>query len=353
MADHPPLSPPAALSLTLAIIVSSTAPLVLLDGDFRIIACSDSFFRTFRLDPAKAAARLLFELGEGEWDVPQLRSLLLATVTGQAEIGAYEFDLERAHQKPRRVVLNAHRLEYENSRAVRLLLSATDVTDARLAERVKDDLLREKGVLLQEIQHRVANSLQIIAAILMQSARNVSSAETKSHLRDAHERVMSIASVQRQLAATGGGEVQLKTYFTQLCDSIGASMIRDHNQITLAVTADDTSTKADVSVSLGLIVTELVINALKHAFPDRRHGSIKVDYGGDGSNWSLSVADDGVGMPANGVLAKSGLGTTIIGSLAKQLHAHVEVSENDPGTKVSIVHGEVDEKEVGEDLMAV
>ena len=65
---------------------------------------------------------------------------------------------------------------------MRLLLSVSDVTDARLAERLKDDLLREKAILYQELQHRVANSLQIIASVLMQSARRVPSAETRSHL---------------------------------------------------------------------------------------------------------------------------------------------------------------------------
>ena len=92
---------------------------------------------------------------------------------------------------------------------------------------------------------------------------------------------------------------QLRPYFTALCESIGASMIRDHEQLTLSVMADDSTTTADTSVSLGLIVTELVINALKHAFPDNRKGKIMVDYHARGPNWDLSVGDDGVGMPTD------------------------------------------------------
>ena len=85
---------------------------------------------------------------------------------------------------------------------MRLLLAVSDVTDARLAEKLKDDLLREKAILFQELQHRVANSLQIIASVLMQSARRMQSAETTSHLYDAHSRVMSVAALQQQLAAS-------------------------------------------------------------------------------------------------------------------------------------------------------
>jgi len=204
--------------------------------------------------------------------------------------------------------------------------------------RQKDDLLREKAVLLRELQHRVANSLQIIASVLLQSARRVESDETRAHLYDAHQRVMSVAALQKQLATTSGEDVALRDYFTDLCHSIGASMIRDHSQLSLEVTSDDSIASADTSVSLGLIVTELVINALKHAFPGRRNGRIAVDYRSDGPEWTLSVADNGVGMSRDPASSKSGLGTSIVSALAQQLKAGVQVSEDEPGHKVSIVH---------------
>lgn len=333
--------PDPAHSLVLAVIAASTAPLVLLDAELKVVAASRSFYRVFGIEAAEAAARLFFHLGEGEWDKPQLRSLLNATVSGKAEIEAYEFDLARAGQGTRRLVLNAHKLDYEDTQSARVLLSITDTTDAKVAERLKDDLIREKAVLLQEIQHRVANSLQIIAAVLLQSARRVSSTETRAHLEDAHQRVMMVAEVQRHLASTHGEDVRLTSYFTTLCESLGASMIRDHSVLVLEVKADDSTAAADVSVSLGLIVTELVINALKHAFPDSRIGRITVGYQGRGPNWTLSVADNGVGMPSGSEAPKAGLGTSIVEALARQLHAHVQVVDNHPGTKVSIVHAQI------------
>jgi two-component sensor histidine kinase len=193
-------------------------------------------------------------------------------------------------------------------------------------------------VLLQELQHRVANSLQIIASVLLQSARRVPSEETKSYLVDAHSRVMSVAALQRQLAQSSAGEVALRAYFTELCDSIGASMIQDHDKLILRVEADDGEATADLSVSLGLIVTELVINALKHAFPEGRGGSIVVGYRSTPTDWTLSVTDDGVGMPHADAPAKAGLGTSIVEALARQVSARVQVTDADPGTRVSIVH---------------
>jgi two-component sensor histidine kinase len=325
--------------LALAMIEASTAPLVLLDSALNVVAASASFCRVFDIDSEDLAGRPFLDLGSGEWNLPQLTSLFSVTVAGAAEVDAYEIDLKRPGQPDRRLVLNAKRLAFDD--AVSLLLTVSDVTDARVAERLKDDMLKEKAVLLQEVQHRVANSLQIIASVLLQSARKVQSEEIRTHLRDAHHRVMSIATVQQQLAASRVGNVELRPYFTQLCASLGASMIRDHDQQSIVVTGDASLVTADVSVSLGLIVTELVINALKHAFPTNQAGLIKVDYRAHGPNWTLRVDDNGVGMPAITTPAKAGLGTSIVEALARQLQARVDVEDARPGVTVSIVHTQI------------
>jgi two-component system, sensor histidine kinase PdtaS len=339
MASHQSVSfTQPADSLALAMTTSSSTPLLLLDGDLSVIAASDSFCATFELDASQVRGRRFSELGSGEWGVPQVGALLGATASGHVGMDAYEMDLERDGKEPRRLVLNAHKLDYGDGADVRLLLGVTDVTDARASDKLKDDLLREKAILLQELQHRVANSLQIIASVLMQSARRVQSDETRGHLRDAHNRVMSIAEMQRQLGTSVLGPVKLRTYLADLCRSIGASMIHDSEQISLDVTTDETVISSHDSVSLGLIVTELVINALKHAFPDRRHGRISVTYRSEGSDWTLTIRDDGVGMPLGPKPPKAGLGTSIVEALAKQLGAEVQVTAAKPGTAVSIVH---------------
>ncbi|MDB5461036.1 MAG: signal transduction histidine kinase [Caulobacteraceae bacterium] len=331
-------------------VMSSTAPLLLLDGDLNVVAASASFCHAFHVDPAKVAGRQLLELGEGEWNIPQLRSLLTATASGDATVEAYELDLEGAGGR-RLLILNAQKLAYGDPGPIRLLLAVTDVTQSRLlakkdrellrANEIRtEELLRDNEILMQEVRHRVANSLQIIASVLMQSARGAKSEETRGQLRDAHHRVMSIADLQDHLAASTLGTVNLRTYLTKLCDTITASMIVDPNALSLTVTAQDVTVDAGISVSLGLVVTELVINALKHGFPDGASGNINVDYAAEGASWTLTVSDTGVGMPTR-PSAEGGLGTSIVQALARQLRARVQVASPGRGTKVSLVHSEV------------
>ncbi len=340
MDAHDDLHGKAALSLTLAVVHASNTPLLLLAADLSIVAASASFCAAFGLDPATLPGNSILGLGDGEWNIPQLGALLAATVAATVDIHAYELDLHRDGHGVRHLVLNANLLTYDDKEHARVLLAVAAVTEARASEKLKDALIREKAILLREVQHRIANSLQIIASVLLQSARRVQSEETRGHLRDAHGRVMSIAAVQQQLAKSTEGDVALRPYFTQLCASLAASMIEDPTRLSIEVDVEDRAVPSATSVSLGLIVTELVINALKHAFLDGRHGRITVEYAARGPNWTLSVIDNGIGMPANDA-AKPGLGTSIVEALAGQLEAEVRVSNAHPGTAVSVAHDQV------------
>jgi two-component sensor histidine kinase len=251
----------------------------------------------------------------------------------------YEVEQDFSVIGRRTMVLNARTVFYEKHDQALILLAIEDITERRTAERGLAELLEQKETLLQEMQHRVANSLQIIASVLMQSARRVQSEETRLHLRDAHSRVMSIATLQKQLAVTQLESVKLGTYFADLCRSISASMIDDRKRLTLEAVVDDTSTNSDVSVSMGLIVTELVINAIKHAFPDQATGGkINVSFAEDEQGWLLSVSDNGIGMPVGDKRGKPGLGTGIVEALSTQLDARVSVVEASPGTRVEVRH---------------
>jgi two-component sensor histidine kinase len=310
--------------------------MLLLDGQLNVVAASLAFCRAFEVDCGTVNGREISSLGTGEWDLPRFRSLLTAVASGGAKVDAYELDLLTDKRGMRRLSINALKLDYDNHEAVRLLVTITDITEVRLNERVRDELVREKTVMSRELQHRVANSLQIIAAVLLQSARKSQSDEIRGHLTNAHNRVMSVAALQRQLAVSSLSDVAMKPYLGQLCHSIGASMIIDHELISIAVNADNSEASPDESVSIGLIVTELVINALKHAFPDMRHGEINVGFKDDAAGWKLTVEDDGVGMPGNMDETKAGLGTSIVNALAKQLGADIDVKSDASGTLVTV-----------------
>ena len=189
------------------------------------------------------------------------------------------------------------------------------------------------------MEHRVANSLQMIASILLLKARAVSSEETRLHLRDAHQRVMSIAAVQQHLhAAEGIRQIEVGSYLSKLCGSLASSMIGDSQSVTIKVVADEGVINSAKAVSIGLIVTELLINAIKYAFPtNKADAAVLVVYEVDGSDWKLTISDNGVGK-RGGVAAgqHSGLGTAIVNALAHQLNARTEVVSSAAGMSVSI-----------------
>jgi two-component sensor histidine kinase len=327
-------------ALAQAIVDTIREPLLVLDKDLRVVAASRSFCLTFKVAKENVQGRLVYALGDGEWNIPELRLLLEKILPRHTVMEAYEVEHDFFGIGRRKMLLNAREVFNQRNAHKLILLAIEDVTERRAAERETSDLLQQKEILLQEMQHRVANSLQIIASILMLKARAVQSEEIRLHLRDAHDRVMCVATVQQQLQASGHGDpIELGPYLSRLCDALAASMIGDSRPITLKVEADAGTAISGEAVSIGLIITELVINALKHAFPGGSEGEILVGYDVDGADWRLSVSDNGVGLQRHGSGHRpTGLGTSIVEALAHQLKARVEIAGRSPGMIVSIVH---------------
>ena len=330
-----------AWALAQGIVDTVREPVLVLDAKLRVIAASRSFYLAFKVSPEDTQGRLLYALGDGQWDIPKLRVLLENIIPEHGVMEGYEVENEFPELGQRTMCLNARQVFYKGGANRTILLGIEDITERRILEREKEELLRQKGVLLEELQHRVANSLQIIASILLMKARAVQSQETRIHLEDAHQRVMSVAAVQKQLyASEATGSVEIAPYLTKLCDSLATSMIGDTRPISLKVVGDGGSASSRQAESIGLIVTELVMNALKHAFPEvKTKGQITVAYDMVGTNWKLSVSDDGIGKP-DGAFAqgKSGLGTGIVKALSQQLEAQVDTLAGPQGTTVSITH---------------
>jgi two-component sensor histidine kinase len=326
-------------ALAQAIVDTIREPLLVLDKDLRVVAASRSFYLMFKANRQEVQGLPIYSLGDGQWNIPELRLLLEKILPRHSVMEAYEVEHEFSTIGRRVMLLNARTVVAAGDPNSLILLSIEDITDRRVTERRLADLLKQKETLLEEMQHRVANSLQIIASILLIKARTVESDESRLHLQDAHRRVLSVASVQKHLQASRHGErIPMAPYLTQLCDTLGASMIGDDSPIEFKVQV----ASSNEAVSIGLIVTELVINALKHAFGDEvAAGHIVVSYDMDGTNWRLTVCDNGAGKPEGQPDKKAaGLGTSIVEALAKQLDARVELSKTPPhGTTVSIVHG--------------
>jgi chemotaxis protein methyltransferase CheR len=283
---------------------------------------------------------MLYDLHDGEWNIAALRLLLDRIVPAAEVMEDFEVEQEFPRIGRRTMLLNARKVFDQAQGAPMILLAFEDITERRITERALKSLLEQKDILLAEMSHRIANSLQIIASILLMKARSVKSDETRQHLEDAHRRVMSVASVQQHLQAVGQAEqVEVGSYLSKLCEALAGSIIGDNRRITVDVVADAGMTTSSRAVSLGLIVTELLINSLKHAFPDHdKEGRVIVGYEDHEGDWKLSVSDNGAGMPAQKPGSRKGLGTSLINALAQQVDAQVEIATSPKGTTVCVTH---------------
>lgn len=325
--------------LARAIIDTIREPLIVLDGDLRIIAASGSFFKKFAISHDEAHGTMFYELGNGEWNIPALRTLLEQVIPSHIAVEDYRVEHDFLRLGRRTMLVNAREISFESGEK-KMLLSIADVTEQRIIEERLEKLAAQKTILLDEMRHRIANSLQLIASILMLKSASVASAEARVHLDDAQSRILSIANVQRHLDPMDqvSDHVEIGPYLTALCKSLEESMIGGRKPIKLVVNAGPGNGTSDEAVSIGLLTTELVINALKYAFPGEE-GKILVTFSSEGHSWSLSIADNGVGyVPADD---KEGLGTSIVKSLAKQLGADMKTVSNQSGTVVTLTCGTV------------
>ena len=192
----------------------------------------------------------------------------------------------RTNSQPlgRRVMLlNARQVFDEGGAASALLLAIEDVTHRRDAEREKDELLRQKKFCCRRCNTASPTAFRSSLASFFSRLERCSPRRSGLHLQDAHQRVMSVATVQEQLQASGLNEsIEIGPYLTKLCDSLAKSMVGERRPLSIHVEATSGRAVSSEAVSLGLIVTELVINALKHAFPGgRAQGAILVKYEND------------------------------------------------------------------------
>lgn len=331
---------PSIEQLAQSVIDTIRDPLLVLDKDFRVIAASRSYYVTYETSRAATQGQMLSTLEGGRWNISAFQEQLALISPQQSWVKPFEVEVDLPRRGQRRMLLNARLLFSELGDSANILLAIEDVTERRAAESARDDLLRQKDILLAEIEHRIANSLAIIASILLLKARTVESEETRAHLEDAHKRLISVAAVQKQLhAANAAGSIEVGPYLTQLCSSLSAAVVNE-DQCEITVHAPEGIVPPNAAVSIGLIVTELVLNALKHAFPDNRADcAIVVSYEVNGSDWRLTVSDNGIGKSdITWPPIKSGLGTGIVQALANQLDARVNISSGSTGTSVVVTH---------------
>ncbi|MBK8504621.1 MAG: tetratricopeptide repeat protein [Saprospiraceae bacterium] len=197
--------------------------------------------------------------------------------------------------------------------------------------------LQEKDILLREIHHRVKNNLQFISSLLGLQSEHISDKVALGALQEGQGRVQSMALIHQNLYQednlTG---VDMQAYFIKLIRGLFDSYNVRKDQIQLNLEVEDVNLDVDSVIPIGLIVNELVSNALKYAFPDKRTGLITVRLQEIGEKLSLTVHDDGIGITQEQQKSLGGsFGYRLIHVFSEQLQAEMNISNND-GTKVQM-----------------
>lgn len=193
---------------------------------------------------------------------------------------------------------------------------------------------RAKDMLLQELGHRTKNNLAIVISVLSLQARSKGNPEVRLALEKAVSRIQAMASAHDHFQPFGrNGRVEMRSYLEDLCRHLGDAL-RDVRPIAVKVEADEVNLKTEQAIPLGLIVNELVTNALKHAFPDDRSGTVAVTLRNTRPSLTLIVEDNGIGFPPS---REERLGSRLTRLLAEQLGATITWEKDGPGCRVRAI----------------
>lgn len=217
-----------------------------------------------------------------------------------------------------------------------VLVYFTDVTAEMRTRETLEALLKEKEVLMQELEHRVKNNLSIVSSILGMEAADAGDEKAKSTFLEAQLRIQSISLIYELLAhSSPGSTINCKSYLSDLSKLLYETYVRREEEVSLRVEVEDFAIDVKRGVYLGLIINELLTNSFKYAFPDRK-GSVSLSLATSEDKLSLAVEDDGVGAGEGFAWGQaSGLGSKLIDMLVLQLKGSLELRTS-PGFRVAI-----------------
>ncbi len=221
--------------------------------------------------------------------------------------------------------------------ATGFVASAVNITERQRAEARLQASLEEKEVLLREVHHRVKNNLQIISSLLSLQAQDADDAGTLQMFAESQSRIRSMALIHEQLYRSNQfASVEFGAYARQLCENLERASGPDKH-ISVSVSSDAPPLPLDQAVPCGMVLNELVSNALKHAFVGEALGEVRIEFNAvRGGLRRLVVADNGVGIDRQQAIDHSSLGLTVVDALVRQLKGHWSV-ENTGGARFEVV----------------
>jgi two-component sensor histidine kinase len=290
---------------------------------------------------------VLDEAGEVAWASPNALSSLRRLGVPQNILGRKLEDLGLGETPARRALVNQQLLDgelirgdthvllrvmplIEEGRTIGGLVISRDVSEVRQKERV----ISVKDATIREIHHRVKNNLQTIASLLRLQGRRVHSEEAKGALQESVLRISSIALVHETLSEDPSDVAEFGEIARRIGRMVREGLVLPGRGIEIKVTGSAGPLGADLATPLAVTLTELLQNAVEHAFPDDRDGTVAVELARSAREVAMVVWDDGTGIP-DGALEGSRLGLQIVRSLIAELGGEIDITSNG-GTRVEI-----------------
>jgi len=222
-----------------------------------------------------------------------------------------------------------------------VLAVSRDITKRVEMEEEIQQSLQEKEMLLKEIHHRVKNNLMIISSLLNLQSRYIKDKEALSIFKESQSRANSMALIHERLYRSDDlKRINFGDYIRKLSNDLFRTYVADTGRIKLNIDVEDVMMDINTSIPLGLILNELVSNALKHAFPGDMGGEINIVFKSSVDDYQLTVSDNGVGLPADlDYKNTDSLGMQLVNNLTGQIDGNLELDATN-GTKFSIIFKE-------------
>jgi len=310
---------------------------LVVEPDLTIRFANRSFYDTFAVAPEHTVGLKLYEIGNGQWDIPKLRTTLETIISGQKTIEAFEVENFFPSIGRRIIAFNARKVYRPDNKTQQILLAIEDVTERARLEREHAAAHKRIGMLLQELTHRVKNSLRFIASMVMLEARSNDSGEAKAALERVSHRITALGQLYSKLSKADTVEaVDAAIYLDELCRDLIASVHKEGStSIVLKTDIESELLPTDRAIPIGLIVNELVTNVVKYGFPGEAKGTVTVTLKRVPGELRLTVADNGQGLDPR--RADSGLGRKLVDGFAQQLGGQVERKSDSQGTTVHLI----------------
>ncbi|MGE3805155.1 MAG: histidine kinase dimerization/phosphoacceptor domain -containing protein [Gemmataceae bacterium] len=274
---------------------------------------------------------------------PDLIDDLLARLRRNETVRDFETSLRCRDGQLKHLLIDAN-VFWEGQRFVHSRCFLRDLTERKQAELRLKNTLVEKELLLQEVRHRVKNNLQVIISLLGLQAEQLVDESTRKLFRDTENRVRSMALTHEMLyAAPDLGKIDVAEYLRTLTGQLAHSLALEAQGITLDTQVDEVYLSVDTAIPCGLIVNELVSNALKHAFAKGSAGKVRVQLRAQGPReYELCVSDTGRGLPGPVDFRQvRSLGLQLVATLAEQLRGTI-AAEAGNGTTFRVRFHEVE-----------